>query len=386
MALTLKRWIAFAVIGMLVVFLGLMIEPKPFVEPARERTADSLSNWAYSARYRANLYAQQYEIARLTDSLRGALSRPDPRPLRVFYGSRVKPEHRVVLDSTIMRAMARIETTPKVGIDIVVRGDTTDDLRGASRSNVGTRAIYTLPTPATPRCTVVIEIGRDYGANIIKQLRSEDAADQLMGPCAYYAAFGKAGPSVQEWLRRRAGMMAFGGSWTRAPEPVGKPYGLGENKFYGVYHPGLAYLSNRGIQCANGATQVCDSLALRPSSRSRFVTVGNSVMPSGSIGIGGWLTYSDFGGRENEMLAGMVRSLGRERFAAFWTSNDPVPLAFQNASGMELGDWVSTWVVEQYGAYKHGPRASGLAIVYAILVVSLALTLVTSFARRREFA
>jgi hypothetical protein len=93
-----------------------------------------------------------------------------------------------------------------------------------------------------------------------------------------------------------------------------------------------------------------------------------------------------FGSRDAEILAGMVRSLGREKFAAFWTSNEPVPVAFENAAGVSLGDWTSSWANEQIDPLEHGPTAPPIVMFEAILIVLLGLAASVVAARRRQFA
>ena len=98
-------------------------------------------------------------------------------------------------------------------------------------------------------------------------------------------------------------------------------------------------------------------------------------------------SYRPFGHREATLLADMVRTLGRERFARFWTSVEPVPVAFQQAAGEPLGGWTARWIADQYGPLP--PRGAGVNAsggVMSLVFIGLALAIALRVSARRQFA
>lgn len=104
------------------------------------------------------------------------------------------------------------------------------------------------------------------------------------------------------------------------------------------------------------------------------------------LGRGRYNRYPSLGRREPFLLADMVRTLGRERFARFWTSGDAVPVAFEKAAGEPLEQWTSRWIVAQYGPVP--PRGAGLNVrggFTSIVLVLLALGTALGVNARRQF-
>jgi hypothetical protein len=209
---------------------------------------------------------------------------------------------------------------------------------------------------------------------------------QILGACRYYAAFGLPGTAINRWMRQAGVWFGYGGSWTRSPGPVEIPQWFDDRRqFFGTRSAALLFLSNRGIQCLTGDEATCDSIVVQTLPPERLLRGGAAVSPNRYLGPssswGGW----GLGGREEELLASMVRSLGRDRFQAFWTSQEPVPVAFEKATGTPLGAWVSSWAAEQYGPVQHGPRTSFLSVFGAIVIVTAGIGFTLWTARRRQY-
>ena len=92
------------------------------------------------------------------------------------------------------------------------------------------------------------------------------------------------------------------------------------------------------------------------------------------------------GPQEPNLLADMVRSTGREKFARFWTSREPVAAAFQAASGESLGSWTSRWASESYIIDPSGPRVPGWSGITCVLVLALGLLVAMRINSGRQFA
>lgn len=374
---------ALAVIAMLAVFIVVLQEPTVQGWTEVDARESSLAYTASAARGRANRLGRLYEMSRITDSLRGPTSRPESRRVRVSYAPEIDPDLRALIDSTIARGRERIGDSLRIGVDIAVIYDTSSSVRGAARNQFATSEFYSLPSAPGQRCLSVLQIGRDRGNSSRRTLRSEVASEQVFGPCAYYAVFGIPGPAVRTWLQQSGATLALGGSWTRLSERT--PSRMRRDPYFDARHPALENLSIRGSRCAAGDVGVCEEIGLQPNPYQRSLSVGSIVSPSDRMGATRWVP-ADLGGRETEMLAGMVRSLGREKFAAFWTSSDPVPVAFERASGVSLGAWTASWLTEQFGELRRGPGTSAISIVSAALIVGIAIFFAVRAARRREFA
>jgi hypothetical protein len=109
------------------------------------------------------------------------------------------------------------------------------------------------------------------------------------------------------------------------------------------YHQGA-----QGLRCLNGdeaacATAVLQSVVeLRPDvpqdlTYSRGLaarTGGNSLFTPRALGE--WF------------LSDLIREEGRDPFAKFWTSDQPLETAFREAFGRDLGTWTRWWAARQY--------------------------------------
>jgi hypothetical protein len=82
----------------------------------------------------------------------------------------------------------------------------------------------------------------------------------------------------------------------------------------------------------------------------------------------------------------MVRTLGKDRFAAFWRSSEPVADAFRTASNQSLDAWVHDWAVRTYGPLAVGPGLYGSEILFGLLTLLVAVSATAAIARGRRVA
>jgi hypothetical protein len=388
MALTPFRWAALLIIGMLGVFLVVSRDLTLF-QPTEAQLAEERMRYQMSIQSnRATTLVRNYRMAHLADSLRarGVVR----EPMRVSYGT-VAPEFRTVLDSALVSVRERVGASPVMGVDVVALTDTTR-IAGTRAWTSDVSQFFVLPTRPGDRCIVVLPFGTprtpQWTLNILKR---DEVRDQILGPCAYYAAFGMPGDSVRHWMLRRGVTLAQGGSWIRNPPPVRPQYYSSYYDTAGFYpNPPAVYFSysGRGIQCLIGETSACERAIVEESAEYRQRAVGSAVRTSSGLGtVVGWYTSgTSFSGRETELFADMVRSLGRERFAQFWTSSEPVETAFQRASGMPMGEWLTTWANEGVPPFKRGPTIPSGTLGAGIGVIALCIALAIAASRRRTFA
>ena len=88
---------------------------------------------------------------------------------------------------------------------------------------------------------------------------------------------------------------------------------------------------------------------------------------------------------ESQMLAELEAEFGRDRFARFWSSDRPVPQAFEEAFGVAPGTWLQGWA---RGFYSSGSARSDRveAVAIATMVLLGACASVLRTARRRSVA
>lgn len=386
MALTPFRWVAAALAGMLIIVAMAMTMPERRVPTDDQLARGRLAEEAASASGRAQAFALQFRVARISDSLRAAMPRSAERGIRVMHAGNVPPAVRAAIDEAVRRAQGEIGT-PAAGVDVVTVVDTMP-VHGYRITTEGIYPFFMLPETPAQRCVAVLPIGRRWDPSRVRELSGDAVAQRILGPCAFHAAFGAPGRDVHRWLRARGSMLAFGGSWVRPPERMQPPWSVTRSWL----NPALESFSFTGIRCTLGEVGACEqavlmsSIPATPYRPLRTVAVGNAVLPNISVVPTWWRAGTDFGYRESGILAGMVRSLGREKFRAFWTSGDPVALAFEKASGQPLGAWVSFWASEQVEPLQGGPTIPPVVLLETILLVSLSLAVVVLIGRRRQFA
>jgi hypothetical protein len=293
------------------------------------------------------------------------------------------------VDSTVTAGRQKVGETPRVPVDVITLVDTTQ-MAGYRAWSTALIPFYVLPQRPSERCLVVIPLGHEFNAHQnARLLYTEDARRQILGPCAYYATFGMPGPSIREWLRNRGALLALGGSWTQTsavPDRARYGFYLDTDPFYPDPPHDFFIFSNRGVNCLVGGEDACESAILDRNLQTGHLAAGSAVRAGYSLGPIAQRNGSEFGGRETELLADMVRSLGRARFEQFWTSSAPVAQAFQQASGMRLGEWVSSWASQSVEPYDPGPRIRAESLIGALAISIGCIVIAVVAARRRVFA
>ena len=125
--------------------------------------------------------------------------------------------------------------------------------------------------------------------------------------------------------------------------------------------------------------------------RLGVATVWNgNVLSRDNFQLTSYRYYSEprpFGSRQSYLLAERVHSLGREQFARFWTSNETVPKAFEQAAGESLDKWTSHWIASQYGPVPaRGAGVTGWAWLMSGVLIAIALLIAVRASVHRQFA
>lgn len=397
MALTLSRWLAIAVAGALIA-TAYFLTPRPEVLRASDprQILDRRVNRTGRA---ASQAADRLRVLQLRDSVLASFARlPSVDSSRTFFGAGLSPALRRSLAGAADRARAGIRGEARVPFDLVFVLDTSAMVRGVSRGyNAFLTADYQLPESSSDRCLVLARIQppRAEGLSHSERARATShelavTAGRLLGPCAYVTAFGAPGRHVERWLLDRGWSYGAVADWTRAfprwqPPSWSLAAGFMEN---GSGWPLRSYISAPGYRCITGDTKECRDLllfGLPQGRRLRHPEIsGDRIVSAGNLAWR-WWRGADLGPNQGSLLSEAVRTLGPERFGAFWTSSLPVDEAFREATGQDIGEWTRTWAVAAYGGEQgRGPAIPPTGAIIAMTLVAAALAASMWATRRRQ--
>lgn len=387
MALTPFRWLALAMIGCLLAINVLVNNAEKARRPSFQRKAPidtveaALRERAGGLNQQAQNLAARYRLRFLLDSVKRVAARSaDTAKVRVFIDGGFVPGTRAVIDAAVRRArLARPGAA--AGVDVFILGDTLRTIRGVTRYVFLPDVRYELPAQPGARCRVFVRTG--HPANIVGAFASENAPQQIMGPCGFFASFGEPGPHVRQWLLDGGWQFTVEGAWT------GEHVSLqirDDSRIFKGPSPAIDQLAlnSNGPVCLKGSLDACERAAVTIDPRRRAAQVDGTTAAFQL----GWRRFfaGGVGSRAGELLSDAVRDLGRERFRAFWSSTDSVPAAFERASGERWGSFIRRWMEDHYGAIEPGPRMSPFAIVVSAILVIAALAATILMSVRRQYA
>lgn len=199
-----------------------------------------------------------------------------------------------------------------------------------------------------------------------------------LGPCGYYAAFGRPGPRVGAWMASSyQGYAAAPPGWTYRPDSSSWEQQQlrewkGNSWTMRVARAGLppAYFgAMNAAGCLVGRTGRCTEavLAVRPGRP--------------------WIGFQDdgLGPLDVMVLPDLVSQFGVARFRAFWKSEADVPAAFAEAFGVPMDEWVREEARSYFGPLDAGAGDVGRAAVTAIGWSALLLLVTAGLARRLRY-
>ncbi|HKI96657.1 MAG TPA: hypothetical protein VJ992_15315 [Gemmatimonadales bacterium] len=278
---------------------------------------------------------------------------------------------RAAVDS-VWAALPRHDAGMRVGVKIVRMDSAPPGLDGHQVAEV-----WTLP-PATTDGHTCIVLAR-LPARIPPGAWSLEYAhgSRLLGPCAYYAAFGRPGAPVARWLAHGGMRYALSANW----HPV--DYDIDPSTVYG----GTPYNWSMGSfafeACHRGRVARCGDMVRDVTSVNSFRLRLGAVDLSGAVR---WQTSWSLGDEltpGGRYLADIVAHFGPDRFGRFWRSPADLDSGFAHAFDTPLAEWTRGWVDASYPPLPAGmlvrPRAWLTSLLCALVFVGIGV----GVARRR---
>jgi hypothetical protein len=83
-------------------------------------------------------------------------------------------------------------------------------------------------------------------------------------------------------------------------------------------------------------------------------------------------------------MSDLEGEFGRDRFARFWTSDQPVEDAFVSAFDEPIEMWTMRWAQDRMGYQKAGPSTDLLSILLSLITLLACVGIATGTAARRQ--
>jgi hypothetical protein len=211
------------------------------------------------------------------------------------------------------------------------------------------------------------------------------ALADLPDPCRLLDRFGAPGARIGEWLER--GAWGFGSSRVPLPDQMRlRDRSYAEMPLFGTRRHPLSDANPVAGGCLAGDVSDCsravtNPVELRGLGAEMRSAVGSSALSYADVP---WADESPFGYLDDSLFAELEHQFGEEAFGRFWSSDQDVPLAFEAAFGVGLGEWVLSWVSGQTGIARAGPGTPLEDLLSGILAVSALAALTSLVAMRRR--
>jgi hypothetical protein len=203
-------------------------------------------------------------------------------------------------------------------------------------------------------------------------------APGLLGPCAYYARFGRPGAAIDGWLRRGGAALALTSptlpppAWHPPPPPPWLAR-LADGAASWLVDPRLDFPLTLDACLAGRRDRCAEFVQSRES--------GNRVLER--LGVHEeylWTLQAD----DAAFLSDVLVAFGPERFAGLWEAGGSLPEAFASAFGVPLADWTYGWAVERFGPARERSAVGlgSLAVSLGAVAGFLALAVVIASHRR----
>jgi len=199
-----------------------------------------------------------------------------------------------------------------------------------------------------------------------------------LGPCAFYAAFGTPGRPVQRWLASRNWDVGlYLGSHGIAGERFSSLDLMGDPRLP-WYWDGVYSFPPATVACLAGRPSGCRAAVLAGAAEEETIPIPDVVLVERRW----WRAQHLLPGER--YLGDVARTIGRDRFLSFWTSGQPVDTALALALKRPVGEWTADWERGFVRTIRLGPAPPLGAVVLAVAIAVLVLTVVAATASRRQ--
>ncbi len=389
MAMNTRGWIGLTAAGSLVLGVS-MLPPSPQPRPAQGVQASPQE--VRAAELRRELRRSQDILRRIrwADSLTPLALATARDGLAVGGSAQVVDQ--ATLDSIRVRAEEELRRAGASGgavVGVFIQPLFFASPETALRDTRGIEDTYVGTLDGTPYCYRVLGTPSHmtYRSGPLRRvsLSATQRHSNILGSCRLIGRYGAPSAGLLAWLER--GALGFAAEPVpgpsgprRRPAPLRSSFGLG-GPFYWTRGQEVG-------RCLAGEGESCGRLLLDPLSgadegRSEIQYVVDRSPVSAIREAAYKQPFAHF---DNYLLADLEAEFGPERFAAFWRSPHEIPLAFEAAFGVPLGEWAVTWVRTHVGSSSAGPRLPGNASTGTGLFLVACAALAGFCARRRRVA
>lgn len=270
--------------------------------------------------------------------------------------------------------------TTKIGVAVVLSTEPVRRTPGLPRRGWLFSPAYHFPDSSDrTSCMSVMAMRRRAGRLDGREMESR--LRRALGPCAFYAAFGKPTPSIERWLSARHYDVAMDPSWDATPDEVRartswflnfSEIPRAQRRFLWAW---LYQAPPTTVGCVAGRADACATYFAAGTGGGARTTIATDFERRGPPLPGA-----------TELLADMVREFGTARFARFWTSKLAPDSAFTAAMDTSLGAWMAERQARLTPRIALGPAAPLGASVLGILLAGAALGCAVLVAARRQIS
>lgn len=394
MQLTNRTWrLTLFAIGALVVLLALQsigvdVPYRLWSLSPEDRTEFDRRMYVTTAlRREANAFVRE-RLTAVLDSLDRAAASPHVAPVGVAPAGETRAMVSVVALDSVGRAARvavealaarELEMTPvlKTPLRIVLLATPRAFLPRLVARDGGDAAVtryVRLPANPGEPCTLVVTARAIDIGSLPATLNN---ANGVLGPCAFYAAFGTPGKALRAHLDSASWYPAAFARWRDTldvDEPPRFPWGD---------------LSRDGVRCLVRADIACDrGWLVNGQFDGDEEFVDPPVMATAALPIGLSLPWfgvrgSAFGLRQRLWLSDLVREVGEARFGEFWRREAPFDPSFRELAGVSARAWTGDWLARSYTRYNASPRPSRAELGWWAFVVMAAIAVLATARERR---
>jgi hypothetical protein len=210
--------------------------------------------------------------------------------------------------------------------------------RAARSDRAPIEVLHLLPDDAPgSRCVAIVRLRSADVAPVVEAA----AQGTLLGPCGFYAAFGRPGPAIREWLVGSQFALARVSDW-RTPRAPAVP---NAQDVYELPATAAGCLARGGAGCDAAIGVGSLGAAAGPAGVVDALPHGSAMR---GVVFGGPRFGDRLGAEEQWFLADLARMLGAERFGELWRSADAVPAAIARATGRSSAGVVRGWLERRH--------------------------------------